>query len=251
MTPSIQRKPKTRTPGVLTLEGLVTKIRKDVQAFASSLVGIQRETETLAPLVAEAFTLFKAANADATKLNFIRLFATKEQLLNFPDTDMAAKMPGSPVQALFNSIEYLMRRATQLKNTEADAVKLETTVAEVGKTAAVEAASKGLKGDEADIYVRSAQQDVIEASGHKPRTSIDDIANVIHDGWYSDLAEAEVFFMFCVKILMLKFSQNTANSIIEKARGLIVATQAAQAPPIPPTPAPALVQQVRKYPSAA
>lgn len=93
-------------------ETLIAEIRDNIRAFAADLSRVVCMTADLAPRTFAAYERFKGENPDRTKLDFVKCFASREQIARWPSTDKEAKAPGSPTQALFNAVEYLLRRGT-------------------------------------------------------------------------------------------------------------------------------------------
>ncbi len=207
-----------------TLDSMVAKIKTEVQAFAANLAGIGKNTTKLAPLVAAAFARYKEEDKSATKLAFMRFFATKEQLAAWPEDDLTAKAPGSATQALFNGVEYLLRRAVTMERI----VALEANRAQV--LAAAEAKAKaqikemGLKGEDAENLIQSYRTEALGSTARKTVTK-DEIAQIIYDGWNSELDDFEVFKTFVQQILALKYAEETAKTILEKAETKIAEAQ--------------------------
>lgn len=238
---------KVNSQVATTLDAMIAKIRNDVQAFAANMAGIMRDTERLAPQVLAAFDKFREDNSRATKLDFIKLLATKEQLAGWPETDQQAKTPGHPVQALFNSVEYLLRRANQVKKTEQLEQERERILAEAEVAAKLEVKRLGMKGEEADTYIAKAKEAAI-APVQSARMTQDQIAEVICSGWYSNLDDFEIFAGFCAKLLQLKYSENTVTGVLSKAEALIVKIQEQPNPAetaVVPSPAAPVVQPIQ------
>lgn len=198
---------------------LISKIRTDVQNYASALTGITRDSDRLAPMVANAFAEFQTAFPKGTKLEFIKYFATEEQAKAWPETDMQAKMPGSSVQSLFNSIEYLLRRAVQLKRIAEHEAEVARVRAEAEKDAIAKGKAQGLKGHELELFVNHAKEEATRhmlspaASG---RTSQEDIVAIIEEGWETDLDTYENFCKFVARLLSAKYSEKTVQTILAK-----------------------------------
>lgn len=225
MTTRITR--KTRKPVELDAAGMVSKIRQDVQSFISSLSGVQRDTQRLAPLVAEAYVQYKKENTDGTKLLFFKLFATEEQAKSWPETDLDAKAPGAPTQALFNGMEYLLRKAGQMAKAQEIQETVEKTVREAEANARKEGKLKHLKGADLDNYVTQAREAALAtlAGPQASRMSQDELVEAVYNGWYADLEDWEVFSQFVASMLLLKYSETTVTSIINKASDRIKAEQ--------------------------
>lgn len=251
-------KPRIRKPRkhatAETLDNMILAIRAQVQAFALHLSQVVRDTETLAPQVAAAFRKFRE-DVKGTKLEFLKLLATKEQLAVWPANDIDAKAPGSPIQSLFNSVEYLLRRAASMTRETALNNKIDEAMKEAAKQARKEAKEQGLKGEEAEQYVLAAQQAAADALTAKPRrVSQDDIVTLIQAGWNSDLDNYTTFSAFVVELLGLKYSEKTVGGIMIKAQEAIVAAQTVEEEPpapAPEVPAPAPVVHAPAMAAAA
>lgn len=233
MTKITKRMRTTRT----TLDNMIAKIKTDVQAFAENMAAVTRDTARLAPLVAQAFERYKdEVGADnATKLGFIKLFATPEQLATWPETDRAAKTPGAATQALFNSIEYLLRRAGQIAKAQELQAQRERIHAEATVLGRKEAKARGLKTEEeVDALIAEKEHNLLQAAGLMvERATQEDVVEIILNGWMTDLDEYDNFAAFVAQLLMLKYAENTVTTIMQKAQKLIAETQesAAESPP--------------------
>ncbi len=209
--------------------GMVAKIKSEVQAFASGLVEVTCNTLSLAPKVAEAYAAFVAKDDANTKLDFCKLFASKEQLVGWPESDKAAKAPESKVQALFNGIEYLLRKAPSIAKTEKRNIERQVAVDNAVKEARVLAKTQNLKGEELEQFIANAKANALSSfspSAGRGRHSVDKIAETIQDAWYSEMDDYDVFSAFCTKMLKLKYSDKTAISIVAAATAKIAAIQA-------------------------
>lgn len=228
-----------------TLDSMIQAIKGEVQAFTGHLAAVTRDTTNLAPLVSAAFKRYKEENASATKLDFMKFFATKEQLASWPESDNAAKAPGSLTQSLFNGVEYLFRRAGQLERIAMLEAARDQIIAAAEVQAKIAAKEQGLKGEEFDAFVQASKEAALTGGGTTHRVTQDEIAGMIWNGWYSNLDDYDVFEKFVGDLLGLKYSANTVTSVLERAAGKIMETQqalTAQAPPVetpaaPPAPA--------------
>ncbi len=209
-----------------TLVTMIAKIRLDVQAYTTNLAGIGRDTTKLAPLVAAAFARFQEEKPDSTKLDFMKLFATKEQLVSWPENDQAAKAAGSATQALFNGVEYLLRRAKTMERITALEAARDQILLDAVTKGKVQAAEMGLKGEEAEKLIQSYRIKALGANTRKTVTQ-DEIAQVIYDGWYANMDEFDVFKIFVQQLLALKYAEATVTAILEKAEAKIALTQTA------------------------
>lgn len=223
-----------------TLDAMINKIKSDVQTFASQAAEVSASSRKLAPLVAAAYARFTEENQGARKLDFMKLFATPEQLEAWPGTDQEAKAPGSITQALFNGVEYLLRRANQLARIEKAETAREQALAQVEKDAREIAKERGLKGEEVTNLIEQAKTEALKEMASSNRLTAEDISDVIVDGWFAELDEFEVFESFVARILGLKYSERTTNNILVKAQEKILQMQEQETEKeAPPAPAPA------------
>jgi len=245
------------TPGAKALTVLVAKIRTDVQHFADSMSNLTRDTDKLAPMVAAAFAEYQKAFPEGTKLGFMKYFATEEQAKSWPETDLQAKAPGNPVQGLFNSIEYLLRRAVQLQRQAEFDAKVEAARAEAEKRAIAEAKAKGLRGQEADLYVNRAKEEatanlIPPTSGGRP--SQEGVIALIEEGWNSDLDNWETFMQFISRLLAVKYSEKTVANIMDRVSVDIAGQQQEEVATVvaqnPTAPAPTVETTVVPAPAA-
>lgn len=247
---------RMRKPVELDAAGMVAKIKTQVQAYASTFAQVQRDTPKLALLVSAAFMQLKKENERATKLDFCQLFATKEQLVDWPEKDMDAKAPGSPVQSLFNGIEYLLSKARRLTKLAENELAQKDVLDEATRNAKHEIVVKGLKGEDAKAYIetaKSAALATLTGTSKSTRVPQEDVAQIIHQMWYSELDDFEVFKTFVSQLLALKYADATVVSIVSKAEILIAAEQVKEDTPVAEQPAalPATVTQFRTQAAAA
>ena len=206
------------------LNNMIAAIKTQVQAFATHLSSVVRDSEALAPQVAAAFQKFRA-DVKGTRLEFLKLLATKEQLAEWPKTDMEAKAVGSPIQSLFNSVDYLLRKAAAMKRDDALQLKIDNAAKDAAQHAAKEGKARGLAGPELELYIAKAEQDAVDAITRQPaRVAQDDVSGLILQGWDSDLDDFDTFVEFVAAILSLKYSAKTVEKIVGKARETVEAT---------------------------
>ena len=209
-----------------TLVTMIAKIRLDVQAYTTNLAGIGRDTTKLAPLVAAAFAKFQEEKPTSTKLDFMKLLATKEQLVSWPENDQAAKAAGSATQALFNGVEYLLRRAKTMERIAALEAARDQILRDAEAKGNAKVAELKLAGKEADELVQSYREEALGVHTRK-RITQDEIAEVIYEGWYANMDDFDVFKGFVQQLLALKYAEATATTILEKAEAKIALTQTA------------------------
>jgi len=239
-TTKVTRKP--RRSQAKTLDNLIAQIRTDVQSYASALSGVTRDTDRLAPLTAAAYVQFQASFPEGTKLEFMRYFATEDQLKAWPETDAQAKIPGGPVQALFNSIEYLLRRATQIHREHEHQMEVARVRDEAAVVAMGTGKAKGMKGAELESFVNTAKEEATRtllASHSSAKVSQEEVVTVIEEMWTSDLDDFTVFSKLISRLLSVKYSEKTVSSILAKVTDDLVLQEATvEAKPVVEAPAP-------------
>jgi hypothetical protein len=227
-TTTVRRRTQRTSKFADTLDAMIVRIKSDVQNFALHMSAVARDTVRLAPLVAAAFKRFQEENSGATKLDFIRLFAKPDQLANWPATDLEAKTPGSPTQALFNSVEYLMRRAGQINRQHQAEIQRQQVIAQATDEGTRLAKEQGLKGEAAATFVETHKMNALAeiGTGRAISASTDEIADIIAEGWNSDLDDYEVYEKLMARLLSLKYAARTVDTILDRAQERIVAEQA-------------------------
>lgn len=195
------RKRNTAKP---RLDAMITELRNEIQKFTPEMEGLRQHTKALAPKIADAFSLFMRVHPEGTKLTFIKLFATEEQLKAFPQTDREAKAANSPVKSLFNSVDYLIREARRMDNMDS---------------------GHGRK-----------RKKVAAANG---RSTEEQVADLVYQGWYADLDNFATFAKYTGQLLSLKFADTTIQTILKAVSERLQKeqTQPQQVPTAAATPA--------------
>jgi hypothetical protein len=182
---------------------------------------VTADTERLAPLVTEAYVMFQQQHGEgATKLEFCKLFATKEQLDVWPETDRKAKEAGSPIKALFNGIDYLIRRAKQLETIHARQEEAHKLMREAEDKVRLQLNGQTLTDEELDAKIKEAQAEAVKGLKQSARTSIDDVIETVFRGWQMDLDTFDTFAEYTKELLGLKYSEAAVTRIIDDVRDM-------------------------------